>query len=669
MRSLLVMGLLLAIQVPCLQAAGIGGQLVDGNGNAIAGAVVEVAGQRSSSGSDGRFNVQVGDERAALLRIEADGYYGAIHAFAMADLDAAGGDVGTITLVSRKPGRRLLLFAGDAMLARRYFEPPDGEAVLVRHDRVLQDGKAILGTIRPYIELADFASVNMETQLSRSQPSNRLPKSVTFFSPPEFAELLEWAGFDYVALGNNHTWDYQREGLEATIAALDQTSLGYSGAGFDEVAARAAFVAGLDDNPVAFLSYVGWAGTFSPHQAAEGDKGGAALGGPDVFAADLAAVAPGTATVLQYHSGLEYSEEPAMSERTRLRLAVDNGADVAVGHHAHVLQGLEIYRGRLIAYSMGNFLFDQTYSTTQLGMLLYVWMDGEELHRAEVVPLYVNGYVPTPATGAMRYSVLHRLARVSRSLGTCLYPNGAQAVVAACELPGTRLVEVADAQTVTGPVPTARFGVGPTDLVSFRPGDYRYRLGTDILRRGDFESDGLWGIPGRGWIGGPAISVADGESRHLRIVTEDGEITRTGMSAFQRVFSPSNPTTLAGRVRADAPATVRFRLQRRRPGMSTSEALHNGPLRTVGTVRAEESGWQRFAIDFDQPRVGANAVRLLIEVSADAGASGTVEVLLDDLAWIEWRSPWLDGTDAAVRTPFATHVEFRRKLSSHSLGL
>ena len=92
-----------------------------------------------------------------------------IHTFAPEDLDAAHDSLATIEIVARKPGRRLLLFTGDAMLARRYFEPRDGEARLVRGGEVLEDGKAVLATIKPYMELADLASVNMETQLSEAK--------------------------------------------------------------------------------------------------------------------------------------------------------------------------------------------------------------------------------------------------------------------------------------------------------------------------------------------------------------------------------------------------------------------------------------------------------------------------------------------------------------------
>ena len=80
-----------------------------------------------------------------------------------------------------------------------------------------------------------------------------------------------------------------------------------------EVPARAPFVADIAGKPYAFLSYVGWAGTFRPRQAAEGDKGGAALGGSTVFAEDLAALPDAATAVLQYHSGLEYSDDPGVS--------------------------------------------------------------------------------------------------------------------------------------------------------------------------------------------------------------------------------------------------------------------------------------------------------------------------------------------------------------------
>ncbi len=635
----------------------IRGQIVDDGGKAVAGAFIETRHGNTSSGADGGFDLHLSADEPVALHIGADGYYATIQSFAPEDLDALGGDLGQVAIVARKPNRRLLLFAGDAMLARRYFEPPAGEATLMRQRHVLEDGKALLATIKPYIELADYASVNMETQLSSGTLSDRLPKSVTFWSPAEFAELLEWAGFDYAALGNNHTWDYQGQGLEATFAALERTSLDYSGAGFDETTARAPLNADLDGRPFAFLSYVGWAGTFSPSQAAEDDKGGAALGGSDVFAEDLANIPASTAAVLQYHSGLEYSGHPAVSERMRLREAVDAGADIAIGHHAHVLQGLEIYRDRLIAYSMGNFLFDQTFYTTQLGMLLYVWLDDDRLSRAEVVPMYVNGYVPTPATGAARRSILHRLARLSQRLGTCMRPNAAHAIVTACDNSELQRVDLGAAKPGRGPVPLEMLGTRPTGPVSLAIDGFQYRFGTNILFHGDFDSAGLYGAPERGWILNEQVSIAGGDSRHLEISVPADKAVRTGMSSWQRVFTRSNPTTLSGKVRANGPAAIHFQLQRRRPGTSSSEALRSGPTTVVGTLRTEEGIWERFSFDIDQPRLTTDALRLLIDIADDPDAPGGVEIQLDDLTWIEWRTPWLDQN--AGDSEFGTHVQFR----------
>ncbi|NNC65588.1 MAG: CapA family protein, partial [Gammaproteobacteria bacterium] len=421
--------------VPASASSGgwsVSGRILNEAGTPISSASIHAAGETHSVDESGNYRIDVEAQDLVSLHVRADGYYGFIHT--LHDSDAAGGKIEDldIELVAREPERRLLLFAGDAMLARRYFDPRPGEPVLVRKGHVLEDGKQLLEVIRPYIQLADYASVNVETQMSSIELTQRLPKSYTFYSPPELAEILQWAGFDYAALGNNHTWDYQEQGLVPTLAALDAAGLDYSGAGLDEASARKAQSVELGDQPYRFLSYVGWAGLFSPTQAASGAKGGAALGNSEVFAEDLGIVDPGTVAVLQYHSGIEYTEDPAISERMRLRQAIDFGADIAIGHHPHVLHGLEIYKDRLIAYSMGNFLFDQFDYATQMAMLVYVWMDGDTLHRAEVVPVNVNGYLPTPATGRFRDAILHRLARTSRPLGTCLRPNGVNVVVDRC---------------------------------------------------------------------------------------------------------------------------------------------------------------------------------------------------------------------------------------------
>ena len=639
----------------------VSGRVLDEAGTPISTASIHAAAATHSVDEAGNFSVDVEAQDLVTLHVRADGYYGFIHT--LHDSQAFGGKIEdfVIELVAREPQRRLLLFAGDAMLARRYFEPRPGEPVLVRKGHVLEDGQKLLAVIRPYIQLADYASVNVETQLSGKKLTQRLPKSVTFYSPPELADLLRWAGFDYAALGNNHTWDYQAEGLVPTLVALDAAGLDYSGAGLDEASARKAQSVELGDQPYRFLSYVGWAGTFSPTQSASGAKGGAALGNSSVFAEDLQSIDASTVAVLQYHSGIEYAENPAISERMRLREAIDNGADIAIGHHPHVLQGLEIYKDRLVAYSMGNFLFDQYIYSTQLGMLVYVWMDGDEMHRAEIVPLNINGYLPTPATGRFRTAILHRLARVSRPLGTCMRANGANAVVERCgsnPLADRQVVDIAGIEPKSTPAHLDSMGLTPLSPAMFTAPEHRYRLGTDILARGDFESEGLFATIDRAFIRSKQVEIVDAESRALRVDVPNGGTVRTGMSYFDRVFTLSNPTTFTGRVRATTDVEIDVILQRRRLDDSLDEGLANDTARVVGRIQVPVGGWRSFSLDFDQPRVSTRSVRVLLDVRAE---DGRAQVLLDDLAWVEWRTPWIESFEAPASGAFATHVQFQKK--------
>ena len=642
------------------------GRIVDEARSPISNAVVSINARPAKVNENGEYQFVVDSTEPLLIDIGADGYYRVVHTFHRSDFAGGSKQVADVELVRKVPQRRMLVFAGDAMLARRYFEPRAGEPALVRSDHIIEDGQNLLRTIKPYIELADFASVNHETQLSSGKLKQPLPKSVTFYSPVELPAILGWAGFDYVALGNNHTWDYQDKGLASTTRALDEAELAYSGAGMDEAEARQPHIAQLGGQSYGFLSYVGWAGTFSPSQAAEGKKGGAALGGSAVFKEDLRKIPGSTVLVLQYHSGLEYSEAPAMSERMRLREAVDQGADLAIGHHAHVIQGFEVYRNRLVAYSLGNFLFDQYHYTTQLGMLLYVWMDGEDLHRAEVVPMNINGYVPTPATGRFRFSVLNRLARLSRPYNTCLRENGAHAIIESCGKDASsdmQVVEIGDIKTRKVPVHLGELGMTPLSPVAFQAEGKMFRLGTDILRRGDFESSGLHGTSDRAWIQNKAVTILDGKSgndssRLLQIQVPKNEVIRTGMKVFERTFTLSNPTTVRGRIHTDGAASVKFSLQRRRIDDELSKALDSGPTRAVGGLRVAQAGWHDFSFDFDQPRISTRSVRLLVDVRDDSDRSDGTTVLFDDLAWIEWRTPWMDGAANVADTAFATHLQF-----------
>ncbi|MCV6605237.1 MAG: CapA family protein, partial [Porticoccaceae bacterium] len=200
----------------------------------------------------------------------------------------------------------------------------------------------------------------------------------TFYARPPLIDALKQAGVDYVTLGNNHVYDFGDEGVVLTQKYLNQYKMPYSGGGLNEQEALKAHSIEHGDSRFQMLGYVGWKGNFSPNQVAEADKGGAAWGSEaNIEASVKQQAATGHPVVVQYHGSNEYSYEPTEETVSRARLAIDSGADLVVIHHPHVVQGFEIYKGKLIAYSLGNFLFDQYFQETHRSAMLYVWMDGE----------------------------------------------------------------------------------------------------------------------------------------------------------------------------------------------------------------------------------------------------------------------------------------------------
>ena len=141
--------------------------------------------------------------------------------------------------------------------------------------------------------------------------------------------------------------------------------------------------------------------------------------------------------VYQMHTGYEYSFEPenrlslnyeynpflnTLNERTieMAHYAVDAGADIVVQHHPHVIQGLEFYNNKLIAHSLGNFIFDQNFPETWSSLILNADFNENGFIDYKAIPIYLNYYLPQIATGNLGNYILDFLSMKSRKLGTFL---------------------------------------------------------------------------------------------------------------------------------------------------------------------------------------------------------------------------------------------------------
>lgn len=279
------------------------------------------------------------------------------------EADAAGSDDTAGTADAATDGTEAvkaavrLLFAGDVYLSDHVLEAYDAAGGI---DGVLSQG------YQAEIRAADYFVTNEEFPFStRGTPAP--DKQFTFRVHPEKVKLMQEMGIDLVTLANNHALDYGRDAMLDTIDTLDHVGIRHVGAGKNLAEARKPAIVELNGRTFAFIGATrvypeaDWAaGTDSAGMFSAYD-GGAAL------AEEVKAAKQQADYVIAYvHWGIEREEMPNEVQKSIAHRLVDAGADLVVGAHPHVLQGLEYYQGVPIAYSLGNFVFGSSIPSTAL---------------------------------------------------------------------------------------------------------------------------------------------------------------------------------------------------------------------------------------------------------------------------------------------------------------
>ncbi len=254
-------------------------------------------------------------------------------------------------------------------------------------------------SVGPILDRADLRFANLEAPfLADTTGVPRVPKTYTFAVPPSAAAALTAAGFDVVSLANNHILDYGPPGLFETWAVLEAAGIAHAGTGLNRDEAHRHALLARDGMRIAVLAY---SHTFPAEFWAQAERPGTAHADSLRLLRDVRrAAAEADIVLVSFHWGAELSEEPKEYQQTLARLAVDAGADLVIGHHPHTLQPLEWYRGRLIAYSLGNFVFGSYTATARGALLLTAFVDGVPVY-ADLYPLDVNNlrreFRPRPA--------------------------------------------------------------------------------------------------------------------------------------------------------------------------------------------------------------------------------------------------------------------------------
>jgi poly-gamma-glutamate synthesis protein (capsule biosynthesis protein) len=247
------------------------------------------------------------------------------------------------------------------------------------------------------LQAADIAIANLEAPFT-DRGAKVENKEYTFRVPPKHAAGLKESGFDILHLANNHILDFGPEGLFDTIATLDSLSLLHIGAGENIAAAFAPVIVGRehDGKEKLRLGFLGFSMTHPEEYYAGRKKPGTAFPFWERYVAALDSLAPKVdIMIVSFHWGAEKMVKPKPYQIDMAHAAIDRGAAIVIGHHPHVLQGIELYRPRptarqgLIAYSLGNFAFGSYSPNARISMILKCVMDANGVLYARCLPINV----------------------------------------------------------------------------------------------------------------------------------------------------------------------------------------------------------------------------------------------------------------------------------------
>jgi hypothetical protein len=293
------------------------------------------------------------------------------------------------TVIQQGMGLDFPMDGGYAAITGRTLEPNPYDASSTVH-QFTAERTGGTGAVRRYLSGADLTLANFENPVVDGAVYH--PEEATFTGDPRLMPVLEQAGIDGVTLGNNHVLDAGVSGLEETLGHLDRAGIERAGAGMDLAEARKPMIFDLGQTRIGVLSHLSIPG-YEWAWATETTPGTAPLV-EDVLREDVERLRQEVdVVVVMPHWGREYLAEPEPGQVDLAHVAVDAGADLVVGGHAHWPKGVEVYEGSPIFYGVGNFLLDQSWSEeTSTGIFAEITLYGDRVVQIQPVPFVLLDY-------------------------------------------------------------------------------------------------------------------------------------------------------------------------------------------------------------------------------------------------------------------------------------
>lgn len=271
----------------------------------------------------------------------------------------------------------------------------------------VQDPSYFFREVRDIFAKDDLTVINMEGALTNS--TGRADKTFAFRGDPSYVEILTSGSVEAADVANNHSKDYGDQGFEDTIQYLEEA--GIHTFGYDNVA-----IADVKGVKVGLIGIYELPDGLGRQQQVIDTIAKAKEEGAQII-------------IVSFHWGTEKEFYPDDIQKTLGHLAIDEGADLVVGHHPHVLQGIEEYKGKNIVYSLGNFCFggnsNPSVKDTMIFQQIFTIEDGVRVedNRKNIIPCsltssaYRNNYQPIPLEGEEKERVLQNLEEYSSVFG------------------------------------------------------------------------------------------------------------------------------------------------------------------------------------------------------------------------------------------------------------
>ncbi|MFH1461312.1 MAG: CapA family protein [Patescibacteria group bacterium] len=274
-----------------------------------------------------------------------------------------------------------LLAVGDIMLSR----------TVAQKIKEYQDYKYPFLKTAELIKQADIAFGNLEGPITQGRSINIF--EMIFRADIKTVEGLKYAGFDILSLANNHSFDFGAQGLKDTFQYLNKSGINYVGAGENRQEARHSKILEINGIKIAFLAYTDSIFTSTTCQAKQDQSGVVFMEISEMEKDIVLAKSLSDLVVVLMHSGTEYADQPNSKQISFAHTAIDAGADLVIGHHPHVIQKIEKYKGKYVFYSLGNFVFDQMWSRkTREGLIAKIVLDKEEIREIILIPVLIENY-------------------------------------------------------------------------------------------------------------------------------------------------------------------------------------------------------------------------------------------------------------------------------------